>query len=42
MIDGHLDIYKAKLFAKGDTQKAGLDFIGTFSLVAKLTTVIIC
>ena len=36
-----MDRYKAKLVAKGYTQQAGLDFVETFSPVAKLTSVII-
>lgn len=37
--DGTLDRYKAGLVAKGYTQQAGIDFLDTFSPVAKLTTV---
>lgn len=36
--DGSLDRYKARLVAQGFTQQAGVDFLDTFSLVAKLTT----
>ena len=38
-VDGIVECYKAKLVAKGYTQQAGLDFVETFSLVAKLTSV---
>ncbi|MCI05130.1 retrovirus-related pol polyprotein from transposon, partial [Trifolium medium] len=37
--DGSLDRYKARLVAQGFTQQAGIDFLDTFSPVAKLTTV---
>lgn len=38
-VDGSLDRYKARLIAQGFTQQAGVDFLDTFSLVEKLTTV---
>ena len=37
--DGTMERYKARLMAKGFTQQEGLDFIDTFSPVAKMTTI---
>ena len=37
--DGFLERYKARLMAKGFTQQKGIDFLETFSPMAKLTTV---
>ena len=36
--DGSIDLYKTRLVAKGYTQQEGVDFLDTFSLVAKLVT----
>jgi hypothetical protein len=37
--DGTIDKYKARLMAKGYTQKEGEDFFDTYSLFARLTTI---
>ena len=38
-VDGTLEHYKARLVAIGFTQTEGLDFLNTFSPVAKITTI---
>jgi hypothetical protein len=37
--DGTIEKYKAKLVAKGFTQKEGEDFFDTYSPVARITTI---
>lgn len=39
MLDGTLERYKARVVAKCFTQQFGIDYVDTFSPVAKMTTV---
>ena len=38
-VDGNIDKHKARLIAKGYSQKEGIDYEDTFALVAKLNTI---
>ena len=38
-LDGSIERYRARLVAKGFTQKEGLDYIDTFSPIAKMVSV---
>lgn len=37
--NGSIELYKAQLAVKDYTQQSGVDYLYTFSLVAKLTTI---
>ena len=39
-VDGTIDKYKARLVVKGFKQKEGLDYLDTYSLVTRITSIL--